>query len=171
MLVGAAVTSADLGYIGLAERFISRCRTRQALCDRLSYAPATAWLLRVRRSLVLAGLADGFETAGPHHRRGRPDDVDPIVGQSAGHGLLLAIGLSPDTDPAEEVGVVGDGLGVGVVGDGVGVGVVGDGLGVGVVGDDAGLADPGGGDEFTNADGEDTLLLGVLSALVGVALP
>src|SRR6266480_1778171 len=34
----AAVTSADLGYTGLAERSISRCGTHQALCDRLSYA-------------------------------------------------------------------------------------------------------------------------------------
>src|SRR6266480_7396049 len=41
----AAVTSADLGYTGLAERSISRCGTHQALCDRLknTTSPLYGW--------------------------------------------------------------------------------------------------------------------------------
>jgi hypothetical protein len=37
-MLRAAVTSADLGHTGLAERSISRCGTHWALCDRLFYA-------------------------------------------------------------------------------------------------------------------------------------
>ena len=41
MVLRAAVTRADLGYTGLAERFISRCGTQQALCDRLKHSRRT----------------------------------------------------------------------------------------------------------------------------------
>jgi hypothetical protein len=103
--------------------------------------------------------------------------VDRIVGQLAGHGVLLAFGLSAGTGTgtAGEVGVGGGLLGGGVVGGGLlGGGVVGGGLlGGGVVGGGllgGGLIDGcGGGLRNTCDDG--ILLLGVLSALVGVALP
>jgi hypothetical protein len=84
------------------------------------------------------------------------------------------VGPPLDTGPAEGGGVVGGGVvGGGVVGGGVvGGGVVGGGVvGGGVVGGGNGLADAGDGDGVTDVGEEGILLLGVLLALVGVALP
>jgi hypothetical protein len=99
--------------------------------------------------------------------------VDQTVGQLAGQGVLLAFGLSAGTGAAGEVGVGGGLLGGGLLGGGLlGGGLLGGGLVAGglvaggLVGDDG-----GGGDGLRNTCDEGILLLGVLSALVGVALP
>jgi hypothetical protein len=50
------VTSADLGYIRLAERSISRCGTHQALCDRLKYPGTLAivpWMSMMAGTLAV----------------------------------------------------------------------------------------------------------------------
>ena len=97
-LLRPAVTSADLGYIGLAERSISRCGTHRGLCDRLknsgcaggllgaSFAGRTPTRLTARLPADPGGMSDSMlDTAGStDHGRSAPWQA------STGTGWLIA---------------------------------------------------------------------------------